>query len=262
MNELEKYFRENNDRLIHKFLHYFEIYDRHFSRFKNKEIAILEIGVSQGGSLQMWKKYFGEKAMIYGIDIDPKCKELEEENITIFIGSQSDRRFLREIKKQIPPIDILIDDGGHGMVQQIVSYEELFDHVKENGVYLCEDLHTSYWLRYGGGYKRKGTFIEYSKNFIDRLNAYHSEQKSFDVNKFTDSVDSLHYYDSILVIEKKKKLKLSNESTGNQSFQTKPLPKPQDLTLIEKVKMKATRLYITWTNQLLRFFRLKGYIWK
>jgi len=114
---LEKYFRNNNKRLIHKWNHYFDIYERHFNRFRNKEIVILEIGVLQGGSLQMWKDYFGDKAKIFGIDIDPRCKELEEKNIKIFIGSQSDRKFLRKIKETIPLVDILIDDGGHYMDQ-------------------------------------------------------------------------------------------------------------------------------------------------
>jgi cephalosporin hydroxylase len=121
MNDLEEYFRLNDKRLIHKWKHYFEVYDRHFSKYRNKDIVILEIGVSHGGSLQMWKNYFGDRAKIFGIDINPQCKEFEEENIKIFIGSQSDRNFLREVKAQIPPIDILIDDGGHTMVQQIVS---------------------------------------------------------------------------------------------------------------------------------------------
>ncbi|MDR2691199.1 MAG: class I SAM-dependent methyltransferase [Dysgonamonadaceae bacterium] len=128
-------------------------------------MVVLEIGVSQGGSLQMWKDYFGEKAKIFGIDIDPRCEALEEENIKILTGSQSDRKFLREVKRQIPPIDILVDEGGHMMIQKIVSFEELFPHIKEDSVYLCEDLHTSYWLHYGGGHKRRGSFIEYSKNF-------------------------------------------------------------------------------------------------
>ncbi len=90
----------------------------------------------------MWKDYFGKDAKIYGININPLCKELEEPNIKILIGSQSDRNFLKEVKRQIPPIDVLIDDGGHTMIQQIVSFEELFDYVKDNGVNLCEDLHT------------------------------------------------------------------------------------------------------------------------
>jgi hypothetical protein len=218
-SDLETYFRKNDDRLIHKWNHYFDIYEQHFSRFRNKEIVIVEIGVSQGGSLQMWKDYFGDKAKIYGVDIHPKCKDLEEENIEIFIGSQSDRKFLREIKTQIPPIDILIDDGGHTMVQQKVTFEELFDQVKDDGVYLCEDLHTSYWLDHGGGYKRAGSFIEYSKRFIDKLHAYHSEQNSLKVDDFTRSIASIHYYDSIIVLEKKKREAPFHEKSGNLSFE-------------------------------------------
>jgi hypothetical protein len=166
----------------------------------------------------MWKDYFGPKAKIFGIDINPRCKELEEENIKIIIGSQSDRKFLKEIKAIIPHVDILIDDGGHTMRQQIVTFEELFDHVKENGVYLCEDLHTSYHLSYGGGYRRRGTFIQKSKRFIDYLNAYHSREPFFKVNSFTRSVQSLHYYDSMLVIEKGKREKPFDESTGEPAF--------------------------------------------
>lgn len=254
MNDLEKYFRQNNDRLIHKWIHYFDVYDRHFSRFRGKEITILEIGVSQGGSLQMWKDYFGPKAKIYGVDVNPQCKELEEENIKIFIGSQADRSFLQEVKRAVPPIDILIDDGGHTMQQQIVTYEEMFGHVKDNGVYLCEDLHTSYWLKFGGGYKRRGTFIEYSKNFIDYLNAHHSEQKGLKVNSFTESVDSIHYYDSILVLEKKKRGAPYHEQTGTPSF-----------IIPEERKSKLDRLRensIRSINKALRSFNLKSFIWK
>lgn len=216
MNDLEKYFRQNDKRLINKWIHYFDIYDRHFAKFREKEVTILEIGVWHGGSLQMWKNYFGAKAKIYGIDIDANTKRLEEENIKIYIGSQSDRKFLNEIKNQIPPIDILIDDGGHEMQQQIISFEELFDHIKDNGIYLCEDLHTSYWAEYGGGYKKEGTFIEYSKNFIDYLNAYHSKEDALKISKFTESVDSIHYYDSVLVIEKRKREKPYCEISGKE----------------------------------------------
>lgn len=236
MNDLEKYFRENKGRLIHKWIHYFGVYDRHFSRFRNKEITILEIGVSHGGSLQMWKEYFGPKAKIFGIDINPLCKDLEEDNIKIFIGSQSDPKFLSEVKKSIPTVDILIDDGGHTMEQQIVSFEVLFGHVRDNGVYLCEDLHTSYWPKFGGGFKKEGTFIEYSKNFIDQLNAYHSKQIGLKVSDFTKTVDSIHYYDSILVIEKKKRPKPYDEQIGSPSFE---IPKKLRETLKEVQKKSS-----------------------
>jgi len=218
MNDLEKYFKANTKRRIFKWQHYFEIYDRHFSRFRDKEIHLLEIGILHGGSLQMWKDYFGAKVKIYGIDINPECKKFEEENIQIFIGSQSDREFLREVKKQIPPVDILIDDGGHSMEQQITSFEELFEHVTANGVYLVEDLHTSYWEEFGGGHKKNGTFIDYSKNFIDRINAFHSKEDSLKVSSFTESTHSLHYYDSVLVIEKRKMEKPFTLKTGKKSY--------------------------------------------
>jgi hypothetical protein len=218
-NDLEKYFTENTGNLIHKWQHYFEIYDRHFSRFRGTDVHIVEFGVYKGGSLQMWKNYFGPNAKIYGIDINPSCKELEEEQIEIFIGDQENRQFLKSLIEKIPRIDIVIEDGGHTMNQQIVTYEEFFPHVDKNGVYLCEDLHTSYWQSYSGGFKRRGTFIEYSKNFIDFLNAWHSVQKNkLDVTEFTKSVHSLHYYDSIIVIEKRPIEKPINKMTGTSTI--------------------------------------------
>ena len=100
-------------------MHYFEVYDRHFSRFRDTEVSIIEFVISQSGSLQMWKNYFGPKAKIYEVRINPNCKTLEEEKVQIFIGDQEDKDFRRSLAKQLPKIDILIDDGGHTMRQQI-----------------------------------------------------------------------------------------------------------------------------------------------
>lgn len=219
MNDLEKHFRGNTGRKIHKFQHYFEIYDRHFSRFRETDVHIVEFGVSQGGSLQMWKKYFGPNCKLFGIDINPHCKTLEEKQVQIFIGDQEDRNFLKMLANKIPKIDILIDDGGHTMAQQINTFEELFFRIDANGVYLCEDLHTSYWRDWGGGHKRPGTFIEYSKNFIDYIHAWYTSQTSgLSVNDFTKSVHSLHYYDSILVIEKRPTAKPVELQSGKEEF--------------------------------------------
>lgn len=248
MNDLETYFAQNTKRLIWKWHHYFNVYDRHFSRFRGKEVVILEIGVWQGGSLQMWRDYFGDKVRIIGVDIDPRCKEFEEENIQIHTGSQSDRTFLRELVAKLPPIDIVIDDGGHSMEQQIVSFEELFPAVKSDGVYLVEDIHTSYWLTFGGGHKRRGTFIEYSKNFIDKINAFHSEQRSLQVDDFTRSVDSLHYYDSILVIEKRPISPPTHEMKGEATFGF-PEKKNGPLQVVGRGLIRGL-------NEVLRFFRL------
>jgi hypothetical protein len=258
MSILESYFHNNDKRLIHKWKHYFGVYETHFERFRGKRPVILEIGVSQGGSLQMWKSYFGEGVTIIGIDVDPNCKNLEEPGIQIHIGSQSDRKFLRDLKTKIPKVDIILDDGGHTMEQQIVSFEELFDHVKEEGIYAVEDLHTSYDIWFGGGHKRRGSFIEYSKNFIDYVNAWHSQQRSLAVNDFTRSVNSLHYYDGIMLIEKRKREKPYTVKSGQLSFEStsesdgvdvKALPQP---TFIQRFRRSA----YYYKNSILRFFRL------
>jgi 23S rRNA U2552 (ribose-2'-O)-methylase RlmE/FtsJ len=203
MNELRSFFENNNSNLINKWVHYFEIYETFFHKYRNKEVVILEIGIYQGGSLKMWQNYFGKHAKIIAIDINPLCKQFEGENIQIFIGSQEDKEFLQRVKAQIPKVDILIDDGGHHMNQQITTFEQMYDHVKDDGIYLCEDLHTSYWEAYGGGYKKKNTFLEYTKNFIDFLNAWHSRTPELVISDFTRSTYAIHYYDSVIVIEKR-----------------------------------------------------------
>lgn len=206
LNDLEKFFLLEEHRIVTKWLHYFDAYDKFFSKYRGKDVTILEIGVFRGGSLQMWKNYFKtaeNKVQIYGIDITPECKNFEEDGINIFIGSQDDRAFLRKVKEEIGKVDILIDDGGHSMNQQIVTFEELFDLVADDGLYLCEDMHTSYWSHYGGGYKSEGSFIEYTKNLIDYINAYHSRVRKLKPNEYTDSIGYVTYCDSMIFIEKK-----------------------------------------------------------
>ena len=203
MNDLERFFANHTGRKVVKWDHYLDIYDRYFSRYRGTEVHIVEIGVNNGGSLQMWKDYFGPEAHIYGVDINPACKAFEEERIQIFIGDQSDQAFLRELSAAIPKIDILIDDGGHEGPQQIPTYEILFPRIEPDGIYLCEDVSTSYWPEFGGGYERDGTFIEYAKGFVDQLHAWHSkEPERLAVSDFTRSVVGVYFHDSIVVVEK------------------------------------------------------------
>ena len=113
----------------------------------------------------------------------------------------------------------MIDDGGHTMAQQITSFEELYPHVQPRGVYLCEDLHTSYTPEFGGGYRREGTFIEYSKALIDRLHAWYSfEPERFGVDEMTRSTYALHFYDSVLLVEKRPIEEPQASVTGTPSF--------------------------------------------
>lgn len=220
-NALYEYFTHNPGRLIHKWIHYFDIYERHFQQFVGKEVKIIEFGVFHGGSLQMWKHYFGPKATIIGVDINPACKKLEEEQITVEIGDQEDRAFLQSLADKYGPFDLVIDDGGHTMGQQIATFEMLYSAVQAHGVYLVEDLLTSYRVQppFDAGYKNPGTFIEYAKNFIDKLHAWHTQEPEvFAVDAFTRSTFGLHFYDSVLVIEKRPIEKPYHIKTGKPSF--------------------------------------------
>lgn len=205
MNKLEKYFfEEPKECVVMKWHHYLKIYENHFKRFQGKNPTILEVGVSEGGSLEMWNHYFDGECFIYGIDKNKACKSVPKKlganNMKIFIGSQEDRVFWSKFKKKTPKFDILIDDGGHRPEHQITTFEEMYERVKDNGVYLCEDLQTSYWQEFGGALNKENTFVEYSKRFVDDINAYHVREGR-DLN-FRKTTASIHYYDSILVLEK------------------------------------------------------------
>jgi hypothetical protein len=218
MNYLENYFMNAPKKYpLRKWWHYFDVYDRHFSRFRGKNPVVLEIGVDHGGSVEMWKDYFGDGSKIFGVDTNERCRTIELPDVEIFIGDQGDPNFWSQIKETLPKVDILIDDGGHTMHQQKVTYECMYNHVKSDGVYLCEDTHTSYRPEYGGGYRNQNSFLEYSKNFIDMLNAYHLEGlvqgnpdfgKTGDYIPFRQATHSFHCYDSIIVLEKKEDLEI------------------------------------------------------
>jgi hypothetical protein len=191
----------NNGKEIHKWVHYFPIYERHFAQWRNKSLTFLEIGVSKGGSLEMWQRYFGPLAQIVGIDIDPDCKKHELPGINIRIGNQSDPNFLKAVLKEFGIPDIVLDDGSHQMIDILNSFNFLYPKIPKNGLYLVEDLHTAYWEEYGGGINEKTNFINISKNLIDSLNADHS-RGAVESNEFTKNTFSINFYDSIVVFEK------------------------------------------------------------
>lgn len=198
-------FLDNTGRVCHKWAHYFPVYENFFARFRNQSITVFEIGVYMGGSLQLWKKYFGPLATIVGIDIQPECKQFEEHECHVRIGDQSDMDFLRRVIAEFGNPDIVIDDGGHFQRDMIATFAFLFPNLKNNGVYVVEDLHTSYWRTYGGGLKKPGTFLERCKDMVDSLNAYYYTKSEADLPWLTHNLWSISFYDSMVVFEKKRR---------------------------------------------------------
>lgn len=138
-----------------------------FNRYDN--LNIMEIGVLDGKSLLTWKDYF-YRSQILGIDINPDCKKFEEPGISIEIGSQADGAFLSRTWQQYGPFDMILDDGSHMNEHVIYSFEHLFDSVKSGGVYIIEDVGTSYWGDWGGGYLKSDSTMEYFKKLSDDIN--------------------------------------------------------------------------------------------
>jgi ubiquinone/menaquinone biosynthesis C-methylase UbiE len=193
-------FCKSTNKQIYKWDSYFTKYHRYFSKYQNKFVRILEIGVDKGGSLQMWKNYFGENAKIVGIDINPESKQYEDTNITIEIGDQNDPIFMRSIVDKYKSFDVIIDDGSHVNSHQLFSFDFLFDYLNDGGIYLIEDIHTSYWEYFGGGYKNPNTMIEFSKNLIDDINGYiQSPQR---ITKYTNTISDIHFACGMVFIEK------------------------------------------------------------
>jgi hypothetical protein len=134
---LQELWDAHEGRLIDKWAHYLPIYERYFAKFRGTAVRLLEIGVCHGGSLQLWKAYFGPKAIIMGLDIDPRCSEYMEDQISIFTGNQADQRQLAAFQS----LDIVIDDGSHRQTDQQSSLNGLWPHLNIGGVYVIEDLH-------------------------------------------------------------------------------------------------------------------------
>ena len=142
--------------------HFIEAYKKHLAALTPKRV--LEIGVQHGGSLKIWRDMFPD-AEIVGVDIDPQCKQYEETNIKVLIGDQHDVKFL----ESLGDFDIIIDDGGHTMTQQQTSLKWLMPQLREGGIYVIEDLHTSYWEQFKD---IEHSTIEEIKSLIDDLHVY------------------------------------------------------------------------------------------
>ena len=199
--DLERLIYGHKGRIVHKWLQYPRVYEKEFGGYCGTDVNFLEIGIFRGGSIELWREYFGQAAKIAGIDINPACKDYVEEPNRAFIGSQADEDFLKSVIDEIGSPDIILDDGSHVADHQMASFLILFPLLKTGGLYVIEDLHTAYWPGfYKGGYRRSGTAIELAKTLVDDMHAWYHAQGS----KLADrtSIASVRFYDSIVVIEK------------------------------------------------------------
>jgi cephalosporin hydroxylase len=194
-------FLTNDQKIIHKWVHYFPIYERFFASWRNKSLVFVEIGVGEGGSLQMWQRFLGPLARIVGIDINPACTAYESPGIFVRVGDQSDHRFLQTVVDEFGVPDIVLDDGSHQMHHILSSFQFFYPLMGKNTIYMVEDLHTAYWSEFGGGIGKRDTFINYAKECIDKLNADHSRGQ-VTPNVITKETFGISFFDSVVCFEK------------------------------------------------------------
>lgn len=223
---IEKLFWGHAGRLVHKWPHYFDVYERLFQRYRSgfcsadgtrRPLKFLEIGVSHGGSLQLWRKYFGPDAVIYGIDVDRRCASIDDADLQVRIGSQDDPKFLHRVIEEMGGVDIILDDGSHVAEHQRASFDILFPSLSEGGLYVVEDVQTAYWRRWQGGYRRSGTIIEIAKSIVDDMHArYHAFGAARDFA--SEEIFSASFYDGIVAFEKITRPKSYHIRVGKPSF--------------------------------------------
>jgi hypothetical protein len=202
--DLANIFSQNKGLKVHKWHHYIPLYDYYLGKFRGTDVRFLEIGVSRGGSLAMWREYFGPTAVIFGIDIDPECGNLEGIDAQIRIGSQDDPVFMESIIREMGGLDIVLDDGSHRMEHVNKSLRILFPRLSDGGVYFIEDLHTAYWPSYQGGYYSRKNFFRTVRILVNDIHSwYHPFGKK--LPEVTEGLDGIHIHDSIVVLNKARK---------------------------------------------------------
>lgn len=175
---------------------YFQVYERIFGRFVGQPITFVEVGVLNGGSLFMWRDYFGPQARIIGVDLNPGARRWQEHGFEIHIGSQSDPDFWARFFAEVGEIDVLLDDGGHTNRQQIVTVDAALNHVRPSGLIVVEDTHASYLASYWNPSAR--SFIGYCKHVVDSIGS-RSGQLPQAGNGLWQRVFSVEFYESIVV---------------------------------------------------------------
>jgi cephalosporin hydroxylase len=199
--------------------HYVAAYERHFGQFVGRPMSFLEIGAGDGGSSQMWKRWFGPLARIVTIDINSYCQKFEDEQVFVRIGDPGDPVFLQQLIDEFGIFDAVIDDGSHQMEQVLSTISYLYPRISPSGVYMVEDVHTAYWDDYGGGLNRPDTIVSFFKDAVDRLNADHVRDGNLVADGFTRSTFSISAYDSILVFEKAAFINKRNALIGDPNLQ-------------------------------------------
>jgi hypothetical protein len=238
---------------------YFQAYDELLTDFKNKEIVFLEVGVLEGGSLFMWKEFFGPKARIIGVDLNPLAKKWESYGFEIFIGNQNDEEFWKLLHKQIGNVDVVLDDGGHTFRQQTTTALNVIPIINDGGQLIVEDTHTSYMTGFGN---HKYSFMKWAYSLCDVINSRFSGFDTKPVGSATAPVWRVSFFESIVSfhVDRSKaslpSLRVENSGTRDNAvdIQTDNMMPKQILRIVQHLRflkiVPFSNYFYNWIVQL------------
>jgi hypothetical protein len=238
-----------------KWNNYFPIYEEIFKKFYKKNITFVEIGVGLGGSLFMWRNFFGNNSRIIGVDLNPKALELKKKGFEIFIGDQQNKNFWNNFYRRIGKVDIVLDDGGHKNLQQISTVYYSLPYVKDDGMIVIEDTMTSY-LKKGFGNPSIHSFINFSYKIIDLIHARNLLLKKKS-NYISKSIYQVRYFESIVVFDINKKKCINNSLVYNKkNFQNFDdyRHRGNSIRFFNYLQSHKYFKYINFTIRLIKFF--------
>lgn len=179
IKSLREFYGAHDGKVSDKWEIYLDVYEEIFAPYRDSPIGLLEIGVQNGGSLEIWSKYFAAAAKIVGCDVNPDCARLQydEPNISVVIGDANADAVRREILAQRSAYDIIIDDGSHRSSDIVRSFATYFPHLNHGGLYVAEDLHCSYWAEFEGELFHPFSSLSFFKRLADIINIEHWREK-------------------------------------------------------------------------------------
>jgi glycosyltransferase involved in cell wall biosynthesis len=227
---LRDLFAAHSGKVSDKWDIYISEYDRLFQSYRDQPVRLLEIGIQNGGSLEVWSKYFPKAIKLVGCDIDPACEQLQfdDARISVVVANANSDEAEQEVLTLSTNFDIIIDDGSHQSGDIVRSFARYFSHINNGGLFIAEDLHCSYWQNFEGGLEHPYSSVSFFKSLTDTINHEHwgidkargellhgfNQQYKIELDELILAhVHSIEFINSMCIIKKASPV---NNSLGNR----------------------------------------------
>lgn len=170
---LRQLYESHTGKVSDKWSSYLEVYDRVLGAYRATPVRLLEIGIQNGGSLEIWARYFETSKALIGCDINPECAKLtyDDPAIHVIVGDAGTAEVLQRVMAIAPQLDIVIDDGSHQSRDMVRNFALYFPLLSDGGVFIAEDMHSSYWSQFGGGLGHPHSGMNFFKQLTDVIHA-------------------------------------------------------------------------------------------